>query len=130
MLVKFYTKKKQLNKHHFIGKFIIKEDVCLLGDLITEICGVDYPQMKKKQRETIKSSEQVKCLHDPVPFVNTPKYSEDATSRICQFFSCLFKYMVGDPSEVESMWDNGSGSRSGSHRNPKKEKTNLSQILS
>ena len=86
--------------------------------------------MKKKQRETIKSSEQVKCLYDPVPFVNTPKDNADATDKICQFFSCLFKYMVGDPSEVESMWDKGSASRSGSHRNPEKEKSNLSQILS
>ena len=49
MLIKFYTKKNQLNKHHFIGKFIINEDACEIADLITEICGVDYMSMKKKQ---------------------------------------------------------------------------------
>lgn len=53
MLVKFYCKKRQANKHRFMANFIIKQDVCELSDLICEITGVEYPQMKKSQRDTI-----------------------------------------------------------------------------
>ena len=123
MLVKFFCKKRgQTNKHRFIANFIIREEACELGDIICDITGVDYVQMKKSQRETIKQHAQVKPEYNKFEFVNTVKYSEAAVDKMCNFFSNLFKFMCGDQSEVESDWGGG-GEGDGSAKSIKKKKT-------
>ena len=101
--------------------------MCELGDLITDICGVEYQRMKKSQSQMIKSYAQVKPLADPVWFVNTPKYEDTVTQNICTFFTNLFKYIVGDASEVESELGYGSN-KSGSSRKSRKNRSSSGKL--